>query len=185
MVCGCLLLLPLYASAAEPSLAIDLDGDGRHDRVTLDHGDPSVLNVWLSKSDTTQAIRTHAPLVRITVADLDGDHRPELIAGDSDLHIHVWTHKRRKGVHSYRPCRALPRSMSRPDRHSLDDHGGDPPSVIIGPVFAPLALMLCASPRAPGLNRSAVRAPSPAYAFRSSTTLEPFAARPPPTHIPS
>jgi hypothetical protein len=46
MACACLCLLPRLAAAAEPSLVIDFDGDGRHDHVMLDGRQPSLLHVW-------------------------------------------------------------------------------------------------------------------------------------------
>src|SRR4029079_11223570 len=92
IACACVLLLPRFA-AAEPASAVDFDGDGRHDHVTLDLREPSVVHIWLSLSQTTQTIRAHAPLQQIVAVDLDGDHRPELIARDRDARIHVWTRK--------------------------------------------------------------------------------------------
>lgn len=88
MASVCLLLLPRLSAAAEPQLAIDLNGDGHGDRVTLEHGPSSVLRVWLSGSDSTQVIRTRTPMFSVIATDLDGNRLPGLIAsveqGDKD-----------------------------------------------------------------------------------------------------
>src|SRR5689334_13616251 len=102
IACACLLLLPCVVAAAHPGLAIDFDGHGRHDRVLIDTQQPSVLRVWLSGSDTLQVLHSHSPLQNVAATDLDGDHRPELIARDSEAHIQVWT-PLHKGFRKYRP----------------------------------------------------------------------------------
>jgi hypothetical protein len=182
MVCACVLLLP-HVAAAQPSLAIDLDGDGRHDQVMLDRGDPSFLRVWLSASSTTQVIRSRVPLLQVVAADLDGDHRPELIARDGDSQLHVWKRKR-KGFHSYRPRDAAPRTLEQRNRRTIEDPDTEAPGIITSPSFAPFALTLCASSRAPGLQASGAGAPYATHTLRSVSAVDPFAPRPPPAHIP-
>jgi hypothetical protein len=181
MLCACVLLLPRFAGAA-PSAAVDLDGDGRRDRFMVDRREPSILQVWLSGSDTTQVIRTSVQLLHVAVADLDGDHQPELIASDSESQIHVWTRKRQR-FHSYRPPDVIPRTITQWTDHSLDDGDEERPGAITSTPFAPFALTLCASPRAPGLDASTSCAPHPARVFGSLTAAAPFAPRPPPTHV--
>jgi hypothetical protein len=181
MVCACVFLLP-HVAAAEPSLTIDLDGDGRRDQVMLDGREPSFLHVWLSASGKTQTIRSRVPLLQFVVADLDGDHRPELIARDSDSQLHVWTRKR-KGFHSFRPRHPISPPLVRRDLRNIEDQDGEPLGEITSTPDAPFALALCASPRAPGLEASAARAPHPARAGRSLTAVDPFAPRPPPAHV--
>lgn len=181
MVCACVLLLPRFA-AAEPSAAIDLDGDGRHDRFMVDRREPSVLHVWLSGSDTTQVIRTRVELLHVVAIDLDGDHRPELIACDSESQIHVWTRTRER-FHSYRPRDVVPGTIKRQTGGSIDDNDEERPGAITSMPFAPFALTLCASPRAPGLEAPTCGAPHTARASGSSTAAAPFAPRPPPTPV--
>jgi hypothetical protein len=183
MVCACVLLLPHFA-AAQTSLAVDFDGDGQRDQFIVDGREPSVLRVWLSASDTTQLIRSHAALLQVIATDLDGDHRPELIARDGKSRIQVWTRKG-EGFHRYRPRGGVPGTLKYSNRRSIEDNDREPAGVITNPTFAPLTLMLCASPRAPGLEGSAACAPHTTRACRSLTAIDPFAPRPPPTHVPS
>lgn len=182
MVCACILLLPHFA-AAEPSLAIDFDGDGHRDQFTLDRREPSVLRVWLSASATTQVIRTREPLLQVIAIDLDGDHRAELIARDGESRIHVWTRKR-EGFHSYRPRDIIPGTLKQGNHRRIEDNDREPSVVIASTTFAPFALRLCASPRAPGLESSTACARQTARPCRSLMAVAPFAPRPPPTHVP-
>jgi hypothetical protein len=182
MVCACVFLLPHFA-AAEPSLAIDFDDDGRHDQFMLDRREPSVLHIWLSASNTSQVLRARVPLLQVVATDLDGDQRPELIARDSESQIHVWTRKR-KWFHSYRPRDVIPHALEQWNRRSIEDKDNEPPGVITSTPFAPFALTLCASPRAPGLEVPTACAPHPARAWRSLTAVDPFAPRPPPALLP-
>ncbi len=181
MVCACVLLMPRFA-AAEPSLAIDFDGDGRRDRFMLDRG-ASVLHVWLSASDTTQVIHTRVSLLQVVATDLDGDHRPELIGRDSESRIHVWTRKRKR-FHRYRPTDiAPPYTLQERHRRRVDDKDTEP-GVITSSPLAPFALRLCASPRTPGLETCTACVPHTAPACRSLTAVDPFGPRPPPAHLP-
>lgn len=184
-MCACVLLLLLLprSAAAGPSLAIDLDGDGRRDQVTLDHRDPSLLHVWLSASSTTQVIRSHVPLLQVAAADLDGDHRPELIARDSNSKLHVWM-RRHTRFHWYRPRDGARPMFEQPSRRSLEDNDSEPPGVLTSTAFTPIALTLCASPRAPAPATSLRRAPHAARACRPAAVVDPFAPRPPPPHLP-
>ena len=179
MVCACVLLLP-HVAAAEPSLPIDFDGDGRRDQVMLDQREPSVLHVSLSASDTTQLIRARVPLLQIVAADLDGDHRPELIARGSESQIHVWT---RKGTrfHSYRPRDVVLDTLGQRNRGGVEDKDREPSGARAS---APLAVTLRASLRTPGPEASPACAPHTARACRSLTAVEPFVPRPPPAHVP-
>lgn len=179
IACACVLLLPHFA-AAEPSPAVDFDGDGRLDQLALERGELSVLHVWLSASDTTQAIRTRSPLLRVIATDLDADHRPELIALDSNSQIHVWTLER-KWFHSYRPRDVGPHTLEQRNRRSIEDTDREPSGVITS---TPFALTLCASPRRPGLGASTPCAPHTTRGCRSLTAVDPFAPRSPPAHVP-
>src|SRR4051794_19492489 len=89
------LFVPGVASAELPSA--DFDGDGRPDTITFDRTDPSVLRVWLTRTGTSAVIRSKRPLVGAIAADLDGDHRPELIVRDIFSHLHIWTRDKAQG----------------------------------------------------------------------------------------
>ena len=182
MACGCLCVLPRLAVAAEPSLTIDFDGDGRHDRVILDGRQPSGLRVWLSASGTTEVLRSHSPLQRVAAIDLDGDRRPELIARDSESRIHVWT-PRGKRFHRYRLRHGIPNGLTSPTSHRIDDGDREPAGLLTGSTFAPSAL-LRASPRAPTNGASRLCAPQGAPACHGSPAVRPFAPRPPPAPFP-
>lgn len=180
-VCACVFLLPTFA-AAEASLAIDFDGDGQRDQFRLDRREPSVLHIWLSASDTSHVIRTRLPLLQVVAKDLDGDHRPELIARDTDSQIHVWTRKH-KSFHSYRPRDVDPGALRQPNDRTIEDSDSERPGVITNAPFAPFALTLCAATRTPGLESATACAPHTTRAFRSSPAAAPFAPRPPPARI--
>ena len=184
MVWACVLLLPRLA-VAEPSLALgfDLDGDGRGDQVMLDRDKPLLLHVWLSRSGTTQVIRSRVPILQIVAVDLDGDHRLELIARDRDSQLHVWKRKR-DGFHSYHRRNAGASPFDQGECRSIENKETEPPGEAGATPYSQFALALCASPRAPGLEPSTSRAPSTARALSSSTAVDPFAPRPPPaTHL--
>jgi hypothetical protein len=185
VVFACLLLVPAFAAAAERPLPVDLDGDGRHDHFTVDrHRDPAVLRVWLSASNSTHLIRTRAALVQVVAVDLDGDHRPELVARDSESRIRVWTRKGKR-FHSYRPRDVASRTLQPPSHRTIRDNDSELPDLTASSGFAPFALALCPSPRAPAVGPSSACAPHTAPAYRSLTVVDPFAARPPPSFIPS
>jgi len=181
IVCVSLVLLPTLAAAADLGIAADFDSDGRRDHVMLDRREPSVLKVWLSASGTTHFIHTRVPLLRIIATDLDGDHRPELIARDSKSQIHVWTRKH-QGFRSYGPRLVLPVVLKRPIRRSVDDHDTEPAGAIAGTTFEPVTPTLCASPPVPALGLSNACTPRSARALGSLTTFDPFVPRPPPAH---
>jgi hypothetical protein len=181
MVCACLLIVPTLAAAAESALSIDLDGDGRRDGVVLD-GRESLVQVWLSASNTTQVIHTAVPVQRVVAADLDGDHRPELIARDSKSQIHVWTAKQKK-FRPYHPHDAVPSADKQLHHGWVDDDDSEPADVVTNPTVPSPALALCASPRAPARVRSEPFTALPARRDRSSAAPSPFAPRPPPTRF--
>jgi hypothetical protein len=130
-------------------------------------------------------IRSRTPLLRIVVGDLDGDHRPELIARGTDSRIHVWTRRHNGfGFRRYRARKVVPVTLEQPESGSVHDDGGEPLSAITALTLVPFALTLCASPRAPALQASHPSPPRSPRACRSFTAADPFAPRPPPTHVP-
>ena len=181
VACVSLVLLPTLAAAADLGIAADFDSDGRRDHVMVDRWEPWVLRVWLSASDTTHVIHTRVSLLGIVATDLDGDHRPELIAQDSQSQIHVWTRKH-QGFHSYRPRLVLPVSLHPPTRRTVDDRDTEPPGAIAGTTFEPPTPTLCASLSVPALGLSNACTPRSARALGSDTTFDPFVPRPPPAH---
>jgi hypothetical protein len=159
-------------------LAVDFDGDGRRDSVKLDQSRPSVLRVWLSASDTTQVLVSRRPLHRVAATDLDGDHRPELIATDSQSRIHVWT-PRDKGFHRYHSHRVIPHGLSAAGQKRVDGRNREPEEVLSGATFGPSVLSRLFLP-APPDDLSIPCAPSDDVTCRSFPAVLPFSPRPPP-----
>jgi len=181
IVCASLCLLPRLAAAAEPSLTIDLDGDGRHDRVVVDGRRPDTLQVWLSQSGTTHILRSHTPLQRVAARDLDGDLRPELIASDSESRIHVWT-PRGKKFHRYRPRQKLPEQLTSSTSQRLDGRGPDSGDTVTYSGFAPA--LLRASWQTPTNDTFRVLVLSGTHTKERAPAVQPFAPRPPPSPLP-
>jgi hypothetical protein len=125
LACTCALLLVPRAASAEPAVYADFDGDGRHDRVTLDRNEPDVLRVWFSRTGTTDVIRSRWPLLRVIATDLDGDRRPELVANDASTGLHVWKIDSRNRFRSYHPKRALAKTATGSSRTAFDDDAVD------------------------------------------------------------
>jgi hypothetical protein len=177
------MLLPRVTTAGDRPLLVDLDGDGQHDQLRVDRGrERSVLHVWLSASDTTELIHARVALVQVIAADLDGDHRPELIARDSESRIRVWTRNGHR-FHSYPPRKVVHHTLNQPHHRSIGDNDHEPLGETLTTTFAPLALILSASPRAPGPGRTSACALDPAPVLPSLTSVAPFAPRPPPTFV--
>jgi hypothetical protein len=172
---ACALLLPRLAAAGNPVLVFDLDGDGRTDHAKLTQ--PSVIEIWLSGSGTTQIIRSGVPLMMVVATDLDGDHRPELIGLDGKSEVVVWKRKHRR-FHTYQPRKVAPAT---PQHHrSLDDNDPGPPDAIGGTLYLPATLTPCAMPRAPAVTTSIVRPVRRSSSYRSVTSFVLVAPRPPP-----
>jgi hypothetical protein len=176
-VCACLLLLP-NVTAAEPSLAVDFDGDGQPDTVWLDQRRPSVIRVWLSASGTTEVLRSRRPLQNVTATDLDGDRSPELIASDSQARLHVWT-PNAKGFRRFRHSRlVLPKGLNAPG-HRVDGRNREPEEAFTGGAFAPPELTRTSPLVAPD-HRAAACASHDAPVRPASPSVNPFSPRPPP-----
>lgn len=166
------------ALAAQTLLTADFDGDGQHDRVSVDAAEPGVLHVWLSSTGTTTTIRTATSLRTIVARDLDGDRRAELIASDARAGLRVWT-KKRHGFRSFRPRPTGPGAVKRPARRSIDDRPTSDSSEISSGGAASLALELSAHPRGPDTVSAAVVDRS-CHPTPSALHFSPFAPRPPP-----
>ena len=177
-VCACVFLLPSL-TAADPSLAVDFDGDGQPDTVWLDQRRPSVIRVWLSASGTTQVLRSRRPLQNVTATDLDGDRRPELIASDSQAHLHVWT-PREKGLRRFHHARLVaPKGLNAPNDHRVDGRNREPEEVFTGGAFAPPYLTRT-SPLVPPDHSALACASHDAPVRPASSSVDPFSPRPPP-----
>ena len=142
IACACVLLCAPSAAAADRSLRADLDGDGHTDQVSINRSEPSVLHVWLSTTGTTHLIRSPRALLRIAATDVDGDHRPELIATEASAsELRVWKRDGpRRGFEAYTPPRAPDHAAPSPKVKTL---GGDPDDVedaLAGPVYGPPAV---------------------------------------------
>jgi hypothetical protein len=177
-LCASLLLLPHTAVAGEPSLTVDFDGDGQHDSVRLDQDRPSVLRIWLSASDTTQVLVSRGPLHRVAATDLDGDHRPELIASDSESRLHVWTHRAR-GFRRYQPRQAIPPGLASAPVRRVDGQNREPEEELSGGAFGPPELART-SPPDPTVDATSVCVPPGESASPASPAVQPFSPRPPP-----
>jgi len=175
IIFACALLIPRLAAAGDPVLVLDLDGDGRTDHAKLTQ--PSVLEIWLSASGTTQVIRSGVPLLMVVATDLDGDHRPELIGLDGKSEVLVWKRKHHR-FHTYQPRKVAPAT---PQHHrSLDDSDPGPPDAFGGTIYLPVTLMPSALPRAPAVAPSSVWPSRQAPCYRSVTSFVLVAPRPPP-----
>jgi hypothetical protein len=168
------------ATAAESALKIDLDGDGRADLITFDDGQPSVLHVWLSSTATTQTIRSAILVVQVVATDLDGDHRPEIIArGGTGLEI--WMHGRR-GFRSYRPKRIVPGAIGHPSHRQFDDGPTAPATAVAGQRTGDPSLTAVADPAITAISRRTRLQPQ-SRAPDCQVVLWHAAPRPPPASI--
>jgi hypothetical protein len=179
----CVLLLVTRAEARHRRAFIDLDADGRRDRVTLDAREPWIVRVWLSATRSTHIIRSAQPLRAITAVDLNGDHRPELIVSNRSHGLQVWT-KAPSGFVKYRR-RARPpnpRDVAGARRHRVnDDTDGSPPGITGAKIMSAFVVTK--------LNRRAAIPVGGRYGAeqpkdrRSTVRLTPLSPRPPPVLI--
>jgi hypothetical protein len=174
------LVAPGVASAELP-VAADFDGDGRNDAVTFDRAEPSVLRVWLTRTGTSAVIRSKGPLVGAVAADLDGDHRPELIVRDVFSHLHIWKRDTQKGFRRHAPQRP-PQTTRRPASRSI--HGDQPesPEALQGFRYTPAVI----GPSALAQGRAISRSPCQRVVFLAippAPCLADSFARPPPAPL--
>jgi hypothetical protein len=172
-----MLVLVRFASATEPTLSADFDGDGDRDHAVLDHAEPTLLHVWLSSTNATATIRSQTPIIHLAATDLDGDRRSELIAGDR-TGLRIWT-KTHHDFRSYRPRRAAPATLASPIHRALHESTTDSQSDVTWSADPTLAVLSRAGPRAPTPGAVIVR-PTVASRLRSALPHSPFAPRPPP-----
>jgi hypothetical protein len=179
LVCVAVALFAPDVASAELPVAADFDGDGRNDAVTFDRTEPSVLRVWLTRTGTSAVIRSQRPLVGAIAADLDGDHRPELIVRDVFSRLHIWTRDSKQGFRKHAPQRP-PQTTRRPSSRSIDGDQPDSPEAlqgfrytpdVIGPSAVTDGLAISRPPRARIVVSAIPLAPCRGCSF----------ARPPPT----
>ncbi|MEN3338974.1 MAG: hypothetical protein V7647_2650 [Acidobacteriota bacterium] len=173
---ACVCLVPGTARATAASLtACDFDGDGHRDRVRLESRDPAVLRVWLSGEGTTFFLRAGSLIQGITVRDLDGDRRDELIVGGSSG-LQIWTSAVR-GLKPFPPGEPGRRCLSRPVRY-IADAPDAVPEPLLGSDALPFALAMAARPRPP--LPAAGQPPRHKGGTGAAGVVTPFAPRPPP-----
>ena len=126
-LCALLCSAPAYANTT--GTFADFDGDGHGDRVTIDTAEPFIVRVWLSATQRMHIIHSAQPLRAVTAADLNGDHRAELIATTRSSGLHVWT-KARSGFRTYHRKRPASRDFHRPDRRTINDDNDDAAATI-------------------------------------------------------
>ena len=194
-VLGVIAACVLLASRAEAAtrLTADFDGDGKNDSVTIDRSNPSVIHFWLSRTGTTNMVRLNRAVIRLAAHDVDGDHRPELVATEAvqrgsafgrRMAIRVWKQDARRGFHRLHQRRGLPGARALAHRGTVDyDYPADDSSdgrldflrAQESPVIAASIVIFGPSPRGPLAVPHHTAAPLP---WRSRS---PFGPRPPPT----
>lgn len=179
LVCLCVLLLAPRAEAGRQRVFADFDADGRRDRVTLDAHEPWIVRIWLSATRSTHIIRSAQPLRDITAVDLNGDHRPELIATNRARGLQVWA-KAPGGFVAY-AHRARPptRQIDGSGRHRVDDNNEESPPEIANAKQSP-AFVVTSFYRQAAIATVGSRADQP-RSRRSALRLAPLSPRPPPT----
>jgi hypothetical protein len=182
LACLCLLLLAHGVEAGRRRLFADFDADGRRDRVTLDAREPWIVRIWLSATRSTHIIRSAQPLRDITLVDLNGDRRPELIATSRSYGLQVWT-KTATGFVAYRrQRRPSGRDVGGTARHRVDDNSDAFPPGIASAKLIPglLATSVNRRPASPHVGRRGAEQPPGGRAAVPLATLSP---RPPPAVI--
>lgn len=178
LACVVVCLTSTVAAAAETTFLTDLDGDGLRDRVTFNSSQPFIVRVWLSSSGSTQVIHSRIPVVKITAADLDGDHRLELVARDGSDGVQIWK-KGRRGFKSYSPKRLVFGAIGHRGHRKFDDGPTSSPPVVPGHSASSPLLDLCAHPHSVVVLVG--RAPDIVVHLRSLATPRLVSApRPPP-----
>jgi hypothetical protein len=179
LACMCALLLVPRVAAHERALIADFDGDGHGDHVTFTSREPSVVRVWLSATGTTHVIRSSEPLRAVAAADLDGDHRAELVASTRSTGLHVWTRGRNRFRTLHPNDTRQPAGFSSSRHRASEDGPQAPPGTDASGQTTPVVLY--AAHRGPPARRAWTPAPRPVRGPTPSPSLTPFSPRPPPT----
>jgi len=179
LACLCALLVVPRAGAHERALTADFDGDGQRDHVTFTSHEPSVVRVWLSATKTTHVIRSSEPLRAVAVADLDGDHRAELVASNRSTGLHVWTRGRSR-FRTFRQRDTRPPVGFSSSRHRASEGAPVPAPATDADPRIPPALVF-AGYRGPPTCCPGNPSPRLVRGPTSSRSLTPFSPRPPPT----
>jgi hypothetical protein len=180
--CLCLLLLAPGAEAGRRKVFADFDADGHRDRATLDAREPWIVRIWLSATRSTHIIRSAQPLRDITVVDLNGDRRPELVATSRSHGLQVWT-KAASGFVAYpRQRRPFSRDVGGTGHHRVDDHTDEFPPGIATTKLTPglLASSINRRSSSPHVGRRGAEQPP---GGRAAVPLAPLSPRPPPAAI--
>jgi hypothetical protein len=177
--CLCALLVVPRADAHERTLTADFDGDGRGDHVTFTSHEPSVVRVWLSATKTTHVIRSSEPLRAVAAADLDGDHRAELVASNGVSGLHVWTRERSR-FRRFRQKDTRPPVGFSSSRHRASEGAPMPAPATDAHRRIPLGLVFVGY-RGPPTCRAWNPSPRLVRGPTTSRSLTPFSPRPPPT----
>jgi hypothetical protein len=170
------LVIAARASGAQAVIA-DFDGDGHHDRATVEGYRGSVVRVWLSKTRTLLILHIGSPILGIAARDLDGDRRDDLIAGGSSG-LQIWAKERHDTFRRIRPRGGLSEGLERPAR-TVDEASGGAPVAVLPDAAAPLTPTVGERPRPPSHGVSRQQHASTA-AVDSARCLPSFAPRPPP-----
>ncbi|MGC4081569.1 MAG: VCBS repeat-containing protein [Vicinamibacterales bacterium] len=178
LLAGLFFVARVGTAAAETSLSADFDGDGHRDQVTLDRSDASLLHIWLSSTNATAVVRSMAPIIHVVATDLDGDRRPELIAG-SHGGLQVWT-KRHHGFRSYKPRPIGPGALRKPGHRRVDDGPTNPVPAVQWSGSSQTALSPVVLPRAPAADLVVAGVAASGDPLASALPDAPFAPRPPP-----
>jgi hypothetical protein len=162
---ACLLMFPVLAAAAEEWQAIDGNGNGRHERVTLDRREPTALQVWRSAAATRPVLHISEPR--------------EPITRDRGWHVRRWEWQR-QGRYPLRPHTVAPGTGHQPSRRTVDDQDSEPAGATSGSQFPPFAITPSASSPPSSPERAGECAPRATRVSRPFAPIEPFAPRPPP-----
>ena len=129
-------IIPLFGGPVSATVA-DLNGDGRPDIVTIDEtydGFPVGISVLLNRGDGTFARhdyavgRSQSGGASVTIADLNGDGRPELVMSDEDTLFALLLNK---GDGTFQARRDYPAPFSL-ERVAIGDLNGDGRPDLIG-----------------------------------------------------
>ena len=182
LVCLSTLFVVSRAHAIESALTADFDGDGYGDRVTFSPRESSIVRVWLSATKITHVIRSREPLRAVAAADLDGDHRAELVTSNTLSGLRVWTRKESR-FRRFRQKGTLPPLAFSGSRHRASDKGASLPAPATD-AFGRIAPMLAlAVYRSTPTSRAWNFAPRLVRGPTTSSSLTPFSPRPPPTSL--